>query len=246
MSDGTGADGRFRPVETQRLDAFVDAAFAFAVSLLIIAGGEPLRSFDDLVRALLRIPSFLAGFALIILFWLAHRTWSSLGPKRDGMATLLSVAVVFSVLVFVFPLRLLTETALHFMSGGRLPGGGLIDSFGQLGWTYAIYGFGFSLLSLLYILLFRHARASLEPGEPRWTAANDWARTWTLAAVTGIVSGALALSPLLPAAPWLPGFTYWAMPLGIWAFALMDRQRMRRRPAEGPRRGALDGPAPPV
>ena len=229
MGEGTGTGARFRPAETQRLDAFVDAAFAFAVSLLIIAGGEPLRSFDDLVRALLRIPSFLAGFALIILFWLAHRTWSSLGPRRDGMATLLSVAVVFSVLVFVFPLRLLTETALHFMSGGRLPGGGLIDSFGQLGWTYAIYGFGFSILSVLYVLLFRHARAGLERDDPRWVAASDWGRTWTLAAVTGVVSGALALSPLLPSAPWLPGFAYWVMPLGIWGFALMDRRRMRRQ-----------------
>ncbi len=43
----TNAEGRFRPLETQRLDAFVDAAFAFAVSLL-------------------RIPAFLAGFALAL------------------------------------------------------------------------------------------------------------------------------------------------------------------------------------
>ncbi|HYC75402.1 TMEM175 family protein [Brevundimonas sp.] len=229
MADKTEPGGRFRPAETQRLDAFVDAAFAFAVSLLIIAGGEPLRSFDDLVQALLRIPSFLAGFALIILFWLAHRTWSSLGPRRDGMATLLSVAVVFSVLVFVFPLRLLTETALHFMSGGWLPGGDLLESFNQLGWMYAIYGFGFSILSVLYVLLFRHARAGLERDDPRWTAANDWGRTWALAAVTGVVSGAVALSPVLPSAPWLPGFTYWLMPVGIWVFAIMDRRRARRQ-----------------
>ena len=126
----------------------MDAAFAFAVSLLIIAGGEPLRSFEDLLHALMRIPAFLAGFALIILFWLAHRAWSALGPKRDRMATLLSLAVVFSVLVFVFPLRLLTETAVHFMSGGRLPGGELINSFGELGWIYVIYGLGFSALSV--------------------------------------------------------------------------------------------------
>lgn len=38
----------FRPAEGRRLDAFVDAAFAFAVSLLIIAGGQPLESFADL------------------------------------------------------------------------------------------------------------------------------------------------------------------------------------------------------
>ncbi|MDI6625588.1 MAG: TMEM175 family protein [Brevundimonas sp.] len=228
MGDGTTAGGRFTPAEAQRLDAFVDAAFAFAVSLLIIAGGEPLRSFDDLVHALMRIPAFLAGFALIILFWLAHRSWSSLGPRRDRMATLLSLAVVFSVLVFVFPLRLLTETALHFMTGGLLPGGGLIESFGQLGWIYAIYGFGFSILSVLYVLLFRHARAGLAVDDPRRQAASAWARTWALAAVTGVVSGGFALSPVVPAAPWLPGVVYWTMPIGIWIFAVMDRRRMRR------------------
>ena len=81
MDDGAGADVRTRHGAANRLDAFVDAAFAFAVSLLIIAGGEPLRSYDDLVRALMRIPAFLAGFALIILFWLAHRAWAALEPN---------------------------------------------------------------------------------------------------------------------------------------------------------------------
>lgn len=228
MEDRAEAGSRRGGAEANRLDAFVDAAFAFAVSLLIIAGAEPLRSFDDLVRALTRIPAFLAGFALIILFWLAHRAWSSLGPRRDRMATLLSLAVVFSVLVFVFPLRLLTETALHFMSGGVLPGGGLIDSFGQLGWTYVIYGFGFSVLSGLYVLLFRHACAGLEADDPAGITARSWVRTWMLAAVTGVVSGALALSPLLPGAPWLPGVAYWLIPVGIWIFAVLDRRRMRR------------------
>ncbi|GAA0870703.1 hypothetical protein GCM10009116_25400 [Brevundimonas basaltis] len=231
MGEGVRTVG---PTEWRRLDAFVDSAFAFAVSLLIIAGAEPLRSFDDLVHALMRIPAFLAGFALIILFWLAHRAWSSLGPRRDRMATLLSLGVVFAVLVFVFPLRLLTETALHFMSGGALPGGGLIAGFDQLGWTYAIYGFGFSVLSALYVLLFRHARAGLEAADPTARAARSWARTWTLAAVTGIVSGALALSPLLPVAPWLPGVAYWGIPLGIWVLAALDRRRIRRAVGAAP------------
>ena len=55
--DGQSATyGRPGLAEANRLDAFVDAAFAFAVSLLIIAGGEPLRSFEDLLHALMRIP----------------------------------------------------------------------------------------------------------------------------------------------------------------------------------------------
>ena len=49
------------------------------------------------------------------------------------------LAIVFAVLVFVFPLRLLIETAAHFLSGGRLPGAGLIASFDQLGILDALF-----------------------------------------------------------------------------------------------------------
>ena len=219
----------FKPAEGHRLDAFVDAAFAFAVSLLIIAGGQPLESFADLTRALMRIPAFLCGFALIVMFWLAHRTWSSLGPQRDARATLLSLAIVFAVLVFVFPLRLLIETAAHFLSGGRLPGGGLLTSFDQLGWTYLIYGLGFSILSVLFALLFRQARATIDPDDAvKRQAAKAWARTWALAAVTGVLSGLVALTPALAAAPWLPGVTYWLIPIGITVLGAMDRRRARQ------------------
>lgn len=226
MSDQTQQSSRGRPVESQRLDAFVDAAFAFAVSLLIIAGGEPLRSFDDLLAALARIPAFACGFALILLFWMAHRTWSSLSPSRDGWATALSLSVVFAVLVFVFPLRLLTDTATHFLSGGLLPGRGLISSFSELRWTYVIYGIGFAILSGLYVLLFRQAQRAIDASDvARSRDARQWARTWMLSAVTGLVSGAIACTPLLASAPWLPGVSYQLIPLGIGLFALWDRFR---------------------
>lgn len=228
MSSKTQGAPRFRPVETQRLDAFVDSAFAFAVSLLIIAGAEPLRSFADLLTALARIPAFAGGFALIILFWLAHRTWSSLSPTRDGWATALSLAVVFAVLVFVFPLRLLIETATHFLSGGVLPGQGLISSLAELRWTYVIYGVGFAILSGLYVLLFRQARRGLDPSDTaRIRDAASWSRTWILAATTGLASSLIACSPLLASAPWLPGVTYQLIPVGIGLFALWDRYRGR-------------------
>ncbi len=229
MNDQTQPSSRSRPVESQRLDAFVDAAFAFAVSLLIIAGGEPLRSFSDLLTALARIPAFAAGFALILMFWLAHRTWSSLSPRRDGWATALSLAVVFSVLVFVFPLRVLIETATHFISGGVLPGRGLISNFEELRWTYVIYGLGFALLSGLYVLLFEQARRALDASDTaRVRDAGQWSRTWLLSVATGLASAAAACSPLLAAAPWLPGVTYQLIPLGIGLFALWDRRQAQK------------------
>lgn len=228
MSDQTPASSHGRSMESQRLDAFVDAAFAFAVSLLIIAGGEPLRSFSDLLAALARIPAFAGGFALIIMFWLAHRSWSALAPARDSWTTLLSLTVVFAVLVFVFPLRLLIETATHFMSGGLLPGRGLISSFDELRWTYVIYGVGFAILSCLYVLLFRQAGRGLDPLDTtRVGKADSWSRTWMLATTTGLASSLVACTPLLASAPWLPGVTYQLIPLGVGIFALWDRRKGR-------------------
>ena len=68
MSDAVKGRSSVRPVETARLDAFVDASFAFAVTLLIIAGAEPLNDFGGLMRALGRIPAFAAGFGLVVMF----------------------------------------------------------------------------------------------------------------------------------------------------------------------------------
>jgi uncharacterized membrane protein len=234
MSDTGQAIAPFRTVETQRLDAFVDAAFAFAVSLLIIAGGEPLRSFDDLLTALARIPAFACGFALLMLFWIAHRTWSSLSPERGSWATLLSLTVVFSVLVFVFPLRLLVETATHFLSGGALPGRGLVSTLAELRGTYVIYGVGFAILSVQYALLFRQAGRALESADRvRRVAADQWSRIWWLSAATGLLSGGLAFTPLLATAPWLPGVTYQLIPAGVAVFGFLER-RSRTRVAPAP------------
>ena len=237
-----GATSRSEPADTQRQDAFVDAAFAFAVSLLIIAGGEPLASFADLHLALARIPAFACGFALIALFWLAHRSWSRLSDARDGWTTFLSLAVVFAVLVFVFPLRLLTETATHFMSGGRLPGAGLMSSFEDLRWTYVIYGSAFGVLCALYVLLFAHAARALG-GDPAREHAVSWTRTWGLAMAAAAVSCLTAISPLLPAAPWLPGAAYNLIPLGLAALAVHRRFRAANdAPAPRPERAAEGGP----
>lgn len=222
--DGSSGVRPFRTAETQRLDAFVDAAFAFAVSLLIIGGTEPLRSFTDLAAALARIPAFIFGFALIALFWSAHRTWSTLTPVRTGWTTLLSLAVVFAVLVFVFPLRLLAETATHFMSGGTLPGGGLMSSLADLRWTYVIYGVAFAVLAGLNALLFAHAARALKGDASAYRKARQWTGTWSVATATGVLSALIAATPLLGAAPWLPGVTYNLIPIGVGVIVWRSRR----------------------
>ncbi len=127
------------------------------------------------------------------------------------------------VLVFVFPLRVLIESAAHFLSRGTLPGEGLIRNFQQLGWTYFIYGLGFAILSALFALLFQGAAGSVAPERRR--AAGEWAATWWLATATGVLSGLVALSPVLRVAPWGPGVTYWLIPIGIGLMGRFSRRR---------------------
>ena len=97
-------------VAARRLDAFVDASFAFALTLLVISGSRPLETYADLDMALGRVPAFAAGFALLALFWSAHRRFGRMTAARDGAITLISLMIVFTVMIYVFPLRLLTET----------------------------------------------------------------------------------------------------------------------------------------
>lgn len=230
------ADRVIRPTETKRLDAFVDAAFAFAVSLLIIAGGRPPESFDELVTALGRIPAFAMGFALIVMFWLGHRQFGRLVPQRDGLSVVLSLAIVFMALIYVFPLRMLTDAAAHFLSGGVLPGAGIIESYADLAGVYTVYGIGFAVLGGLYILLYRHGaraadRLGVEAGDLEDLRA--WTGTWGIIAGSGLVSAVLAqVFPLHPF-PGLPGFAYWLIPVGIF---LLNRLRARRPrlPTGGP------------
>lgn len=198
----------------RRLDAFVDAAFAFAVTLLIIAGAEPLRSFADLGAALSHIPAFAVGFALVTMFWSAHRGFGKLTPVRDGFTVMISLAIVFTVLIYVFPLRLVAETGMGWVSGGVLPGRELISSLDDLRGIFVAYGLGFSILCALFALLHQAGRRGATDAAARAALARG-RDVWLICLASGLLSGGLAASPLLAGAPWAPGFAYWLIPLGI-------------------------------
>lgn len=230
MSDSAPRSS-IRPVETERLDAFVDASFAFAVTLLIIAGAEPLNDFGDLMRALGRIPAFAAGFGLVVMFWLGHRNYGRLCPVRDSWSATLSLAIVFMILIYVFPLRLLTEAGAAYLSGGRLPGRELIGSIQQLRDVYTIYGVGFAFLSWLYFLLYGHAlkRGTVSGlAEDDRDEAEESRAIWGVITATGLISALLAWIIPLRDLPWVPGFSYWLIPFGLYFVNLFERRRRGR------------------
>jgi hypothetical protein len=207
----------------KRLDAFVDAAFAFAVTLLVIAGAEGPPSLAALGAAMGRIPASLGAFVLIAMFWMAYRDFGRIAPRRDAWSSLNGLAIVFVVLVYVFPLRMLVESGFVWISGGRLPGEVIIQTLGDLRMLFRVYGLGFVVLAGLFVTLYSHAARSPErlgvSPQDAATAASA-ARIWIIVASGGLLSVLLTFAPLR-FAPWLPGMAYWVIPLGIGARSLI-------------------------
>ena len=52
---------RLRGLEVTRLDTFIDAAFAFVLTILVISFDEIPSNYDELMTAVKRIPAF--GFS---------------------------------------------------------------------------------------------------------------------------------------------------------------------------------------
>jgi uncharacterized membrane protein len=96
-----------RGMDMTRLETFVDAAFAFATTMLVISVGTIPGNYQELILALKGVPAFLASFSIVMLFWLSHRQWSQRYGMTDTVSTFLSLGKVFVILVYVYPLKLM-------------------------------------------------------------------------------------------------------------------------------------------
>ena len=216
-ASGTSQDDgplRERGSEVTRLEAFVDAAFAFAVTMLVISFDSLPDSIGALIEALKGIPAFAASFAVIANFWHLHARWSRRYGLDDSATTGLSLLLVFLVMVYVYPLQMIFGGLFNWISGGALPAGFTLSSFDDLRWMFLIYAIAWATLGLVMVALNRHAwkqRESLDLNRSeRLELRGNLARAW-LIPITGGLSGLTAL--LMPESnsyfwPALPGFCY--------------------------------------
>jgi uncharacterized membrane protein len=147
---------RVRGEATTRLETFVDAAFAFALTMLVISVDDVPRSYDEFADALLTIPAFVASFFQVIMFWLGHRNWSQRYGLEDRVAISLSLILVCGILVIVFPLRVVFGAAFGYFSGGVLPYPFPVE-WAEMRQVFVIYGSGFWVMCSLIALLYMHA-----------------------------------------------------------------------------------------
>lgn len=193
-----------------RLDAFTDAAFAFAVTLLVVgSGGQPVDG-DLLGQVVASIPSFAIGFAIIAMFWLAHVSWRRLRGSGDWRSLVLTLLLVFVTLVYVVPLRGMAASLASYIRGTASAGAA------EIGTLFLIYGIGFTAMALVTALLYRDAlrNSALSPADRRSALGQVW--IWAILAWTGLLSTLCAMfAPTRLLAPWL----YATLPVSVGLFA---------------------------
>lgn len=178
-----------------RLETFCDAAFAFAVTILVISSGGVPDSYRELVEALKDVPAFAASFAAIAGFWSAHRQWGQRYGLEDRLAVFLSLGMVFVMLVYVYPLKMVFGSLAAWLSNGYLPAKFSLGTVAELRGLFVVYGLGYAAQSGMMALLYAHALRSpglrLDAGERLRTRHK--LESWVVMASTGLLSAGWAL-----------------------------------------------------
>jgi len=222
---------RLRGSDMTRIEVFVDAAFAFAVTLLVISFDEIPRSYDAMVAALKGVPAFVIAVAQLVWIWWEHNVWSRRYGLEDAPTVVLSAALLIVVLVYIYPLRVMAEGMFFWFTGGYLPSSFRLESIDELRFMFVFLGTGFTTLCALFWLMYAHAmrRADLlrlSAFERHETRTIEL--VWLGFGVIGLTSVSLALMLPSRGVPFA-GFAYFL--LSLWG-PLIARRRRRSQPPQ--------------
>jgi uncharacterized membrane protein len=206
--------------EVSRLEAFSDAAFAFALTLLVVSLEVP-KSYEELIRIMRGFPSFACCFSLLVWIWYEHNAFFRRYGLQDGWTVLMNSVLLFVTLFYVYPLKFMFDSMfgeLHAVPGlTRM-------SLHEMSRASAIYAFGFVVLFLMFTLLYRHAynkRAALGLTPREVLDVKIFAGHHLVSVGVGLMSLSIALfapvemAPLSPTAFVLMGPAHWGF--GAWS-----------------------------
>jgi uncharacterized membrane protein len=144
-----------RSHDISRLEAFSDAVFAFALTLLVVSLQVP-KSYDELMNLMIGFPAFACCFGVLLWIWYEHNLFFRRYGLQDPYTVFLNGALLFVVMFYVYPLKFMFDSGFsNFLPMERQ--GVVRMTLGQLSRASAIYGLGFVALFLMFGLLYRHA-----------------------------------------------------------------------------------------
>ncbi len=221
---------RLRGMQMTRLETFIDAAFAFAISMLVIAAQQIPDNIQALLAAFKNVPTFVCSIAVLGIFWRGHWLWSRRYGLEDGASILISWVMIVTILIFIYPLKAIFGAMWFFLSSGQVGQPfSLHTTESQARTLFAIYALGTMAISAEILLLNLRAWLLREP--LRLTALERLVTRgeltgWSVPVSVGIVSLVFALTLPAEKIQW-SGWVYFSMIILVPLHDHYHRRRMR-------------------
>jgi uncharacterized membrane protein len=173
LHEHIGKDGfRLRGTAMSRVDGFSDVVFGFALTLLVVSLEVP-RTYDELHNVLLGFVPFAICFFLFMSIWWGHFKFFRRFGLHDAGTVWINAALLFTVLLYVYPLKFLFTVA----TGNIAPG--VFSNPYQLRELMTVYGAGFAAINLCFAALYANAwrqrlHLRLNPVETAITVSAIW------------------------------------------------------------------------
>jgi hypothetical protein len=221
---------RLRGLQMTRLETFIDAAFAFAITMLVIAAERIPNDIDALLAAFKNVPAFVVSIAILGIFWRGHWLWSRRYGLEDGVSIFISWALLTTILIYVYPLKAIFGSMWYFLSDGRVGQKLGISSPAQARALFAIYALGFTTIALEIVLLNLRAWRLREPlrlnARERLMTRGEL-MGWSIRASVGIVSLVLALTLPIREITW-SGWVYFSMTFLVPLYSAYRSRELKR------------------
>ena len=226
---------RLRGIEMTRLETFIDAAFAFAITMLVIAAERIPDDIETLLAAFKNVPAFVASIIVLGIFWRGHWLWSRRYGLEDGVSIFISWAMIVTILIYMYPLKAIFSSMWFLLSGGRVGHTLGAHSAWQVRVLFAVFAVGFTAIALEVVLLNLRAWQLREPlqlnAKERLITFHE-VTGWSVPVAVGIISFVLALNLPREQIAW-SGWIYFSMVILV---PLHSAYRKRRVEAAKPRR----------
>ena len=105
---------RLRGIEMTRLETFIDAAFAFAITMLVIAAQQIPDDIKTLLAAFKNVPVFITSIIVLGIFWRGHWLCSRRYGLEDGVSILISWAMIVTILIYMYPPKAIFSSIVVF------------------------------------------------------------------------------------------------------------------------------------
>jgi uncharacterized membrane protein len=220
---------RLRGLEMTRLETFVDATFAFAITMLVIAGQQAPDQVDVLLNAFKNVPAFAASVASLAIFWRGHWLWSRRYGLEDGVSIFISWALIFTMLIYVYPLKIIFSGMFYAVSSHRFGQAITVQTLGEARALFAVYALGFIALALEIVLLNLRAwrlRRALQLNALERTLTQMEVIGWCIPVGVGTLSLVFALT-LPPEKIGWAGWSYFLMSLLVPLYRITRRNNLR-------------------